>query len=54
MKMGWPGINNVTKYGFPQTIEKADWKNSVFLKRQILKSSKIRKVLTFKFMEVVS
>jgi len=29
---GWPGINNVTKYVLSGTMEKSDWKNSVFLK----------------------
>jgi dihydrofolate reductase len=28
----WPGINDVTKYVMSSTMEKADWKNSVFLK----------------------
>ena len=28
----WPGINDVTKYVLSTTIEKSDWKNSVFLK----------------------
>lgn len=28
----WPGINEVTKYVISGTIEKSDWKNSVFLK----------------------
>lgn len=28
----WPGINDVTKYVMSNTIDKADWKNSVFLK----------------------
>jgi len=51
----WPGINDVTKYVMSNTMEKSDWKNSVFLKAwQILKSSKIQTVLTFKFPAVVS
>lgn len=29
---GWPGINDVTKYVVSRTMEKSDWKNSVFLK----------------------
>jgi dihydrofolate reductase len=29
---GWPGINDVTKYVISKTMEKSDWKNSVFLK----------------------
>ena len=28
----WPGINDVTKYVMSNTLEKSDWKNSVFLK----------------------
>jgi len=28
----WPGINDVTKYVMSSTMEKSDWKNSVFLK----------------------
>lgn len=28
----WPGINDVTKYVASKTMEKSDWKNSVFLK----------------------
>lgn len=28
----WPGINDVTKYVLSGTMEKSDWKNSVFLK----------------------
>ena len=28
----WSGINDVTKYVLSNTIEKSDWKNSVFLK----------------------
>ena len=28
---GWPGINDVTKYVMSTTINKSDWKNSVFL-----------------------
>ncbi|RPJ78955.1 MAG: dihydrofolate reductase [Alphaproteobacteria bacterium] len=28
----WPGINDVTKYVISRTMEKSDWKNSVFLK----------------------
>jgi len=28
----WPGINDVTKYVLSNTLDKADWKNSVFLK----------------------
>ena len=28
----WPGVNEVTKYVMSNTMEKADWKNSVFLK----------------------
>ena len=52
---GWPGINDVTKYVMSKTMKKSDWKNSVFLKAwQISKSSKIQKVLTFKFTAVVS
>ncbi len=27
----WPGINDVTKYVVSTTMEKSDWKNSVFL-----------------------
>src|SRR5687767_882113 len=27
----WPGINDVTKYVLSKSIEKSDWKNSVFL-----------------------
>ncbi|WP_373553491.1 dihydrofolate reductase family protein [Haliscomenobacter sp.] len=27
----WPGVNEVTKYVMSSTLEKADWKNSVFL-----------------------
>ena len=28
----WPGINDVTKYVLSKTMNKSDWKNSVFLK----------------------
>src|SRR5215212_6288130 len=28
----WPGINDVTKYVMSKTMEKSEWKNSVFLK----------------------
>ncbi len=28
----WPGINDVTKYVISKTMDKHDWKNSVFLK----------------------
>jgi dihydrofolate reductase len=28
----WPGINDGTKYVMSRTMEKSDWKNSVFLK----------------------
>jgi dihydrofolate reductase len=28
----WPGINDVTKYVMSYTMEKSDWKNSVFIK----------------------
>jgi len=28
----WPGINDVTKYCMSKTMDKSDWKNSVFLK----------------------
>jgi dihydrofolate reductase len=28
----WPGINDGTKYVLSNTVEKSDWKNSVFLK----------------------
>jgi dihydrofolate reductase len=28
----WPGINEVTKYVMSATIDKSDWKNTVFLK----------------------
>jgi dihydrofolate reductase len=28
----WPGINDVTKYVMSNTMERSDWKNSVFLK----------------------
>ncbi len=28
----WPGINDVTKYVLSNTMEKSDWKNTVFLK----------------------
>lgn len=28
----WPGINNGTKYVLSKTMEKSDWKNSVFFK----------------------
>ncbi|MBD3615993.1 MAG: dihydrofolate reductase family protein [Gracilimonas sp.] len=28
----WPGINDGTKYVMSRTLEKSDWKNSVFLK----------------------
>ena len=28
----WPGINEGTKYVLSQTMEKSDWKNTVFLK----------------------
>lgn len=28
----WPGVNEVTKYVFSNTLEKSDWENSVFLK----------------------
>jgi len=27
----WPGINEVTKYVMSNTVDKSDWKNSVFL-----------------------
>ena len=28
----WPGINDATKYVMSSTLEKSDWKNTVFLK----------------------
>ena len=28
----WPGVNDVTKYVMSNTLEKSDWKNSVFLR----------------------
>jgi len=28
----WPGVNDVTKYVMSSTLEKADWKNTVFLR----------------------
>lgn len=28
----WPGINDVTKYVMSNSLDKSDWKNSVFLK----------------------
>lgn len=28
----WPGVNGVTKYVMSNTMDKADWKNSVFFK----------------------
>ena len=28
----WPGVNDVTKYVMSSTLNKSDWKNSVFLK----------------------
>lgn len=28
----WPGVNDVTKYVMSSTLERSDWKNSVFLK----------------------
>ncbi|HEU4781955.1 MAG TPA: dihydrofolate reductase family protein [Ktedonobacterales bacterium] len=28
----WPGINDVTKYVMSNTMDKSDWKNSVFLR----------------------
>jgi dihydrofolate reductase len=28
----WPGINDVTKYVLSETMDKSDWKNSVFIK----------------------
>jgi dihydrofolate reductase len=28
----WPGVNDVTKYVMSSTLEKSDWKNTVFLK----------------------
>lgn len=28
----WPGVNDVTKYVMSNTLDKSDWKNSVFLK----------------------
>jgi dihydrofolate reductase len=28
----WPGVNDVAKYVMSTTLEKSDWKNSVFLK----------------------
>lgn len=28
----WPGVNNVTKYVMSRTMERSDWKNTVFLK----------------------
>jgi dihydrofolate reductase len=30
---GWPGINDATKYVMSKTMNKSDWKNTVFLKR---------------------
>jgi dihydrofolate reductase len=40
----WPGINDVTKYVLSNTMNKSDWKNTVFLKSladiKKLKSSK--------------
>jgi dihydrofolate reductase len=29
---GWPGINDITKYVMSRTMNKSDWKNSVFFK----------------------
>jgi dihydrofolate reductase len=39
----WPGVNDVTKYVMSNTLDRAEWKNSVFLKsveeiRQLKKS----------------
>ncbi|MFN8426223.1 MAG: dihydrofolate reductase family protein [Anaerolineales bacterium] len=28
----WPGVNDATKYVMSNTLEKSDWKNSIFLK----------------------
>lgn len=28
----WPGVNEVTKYVLSKTMEKSDWKSSVFLR----------------------
>jgi len=28
----WPGVNDATKYVMSTTMDKSDWKNSVFLK----------------------
>ena len=28
----WPGVNDVTKYVMSSTLEKSDWKNTVFLR----------------------
>jgi dihydrofolate reductase len=28
---GWPGVNDVTKYVLSQTVNRSDWKNTVFL-----------------------
>jgi dihydrofolate reductase len=28
----WPGINDVTKYVFSETVEQSDWQNTVFIK----------------------
>ena len=28
----WPGVNDVNKYVMSSTLEKSDWKNSIFLK----------------------
>ena len=28
----WPGINDVTKYVLSSTLDKSDWKNTVFLR----------------------
>ena len=52
----WPGINDGTKYVLSQTMEKSDIGKIPFSSKvwQISKSSRIRKVLTFRFGAVVS
>ncbi|OGZ65570.1 MAG: hypothetical protein A3C50_02865 [Candidatus Staskawiczbacteria bacterium RIFCSPHIGHO2_02_FULL_43_16] len=36
----WPGINDVTKYVVSNTLDKSDWKNSVFIKGDVAEEIK--------------
>ncbi len=36
----WPGINDVKKYVVSKTLKKSDWKNSVFLNKNVVEEIK--------------